>query len=372
MGSVQTGIQLQDNFTNVILGIINSVNLAVSAMDDMNAAMNSDVDTTAIQAARNEIRQAAAAANQLNAALDNISPRTHSPVEPAPVPVPDPVTVPVVWQSSGLEVFTNTGAERFQQEIQSTNNMMQQLSNTQNTIARQALGTNILPPGAAQDLSTLASRVDMIRSRIQQIENNPVNIGTDTANAELERLRGMLHQTLTAQEALNNAMHGMDVGAINESYLQLSQTVGNTERYIRDNVDEQGRFNRAVQDLRGPIASAETGFKGWQKAIIVANQGISLIRGTLGRLGVTDMSGAFNRIDTMNRFQKTITTMTGDANMANAALEQLKSTTLGTAYGLDVAAKSTQGFLTRGMSLGTAADQVRIWMDAVSFYAGNK
>ncbi len=48
MGSVQTGIQLQDNFTNVILGIINSVNLAVSAMDDMNAAMNSDVDTTAI------------------------------------------------------------------------------------------------------------------------------------------------------------------------------------------------------------------------------------------------------------------------------------------------------------------------------------
>ena len=50
MGSVQTGIQLQDNFTNVILGIINSVNLAVSAMDDMNAAMNSDVDTTAIQA----------------------------------------------------------------------------------------------------------------------------------------------------------------------------------------------------------------------------------------------------------------------------------------------------------------------------------
>ena len=232
MSSIQTGIQLQDNFTNVILGIINSVNLAVSAMDDMNAAMNSDVDTTAIQAARNEIRQAAAAANQLNAALDNISPRTHSPVEPAPVPAPDPVTVPIVWQSSGLEVFTNTGAERFQQEIQSTNNMVQQLSNTQNTIARQALGTNILPPGAAQDLSTLASRVDMIRSRIQQIENNPVNIGTDTANAELERLRGMLHQTLTAQEALNNAMHGMDVGAINESYLQLSQTVGKDRKSV--------------------------------------------------------------------------------------------------------------------------------------------
>ncbi len=368
MGSVQTGIQLQDNFTNVILGIINSVNLAVSAMDDMNTAMNSDIDTTAIQAARNEIRQATAAANQLNAALDDISPRIRSPAEPVPVPAPDPVTIPAVWQSHSLEVFTNTGAERFQQELQSANTMMQQLSSTQNTIARQVAGISILPPGASQDFSSLAARIDAIRARIQQLESNPMNINTDAANTELEQLRGMLNHTLTAQEALNNAMQGMDAGAINESYLRLSQTVGNTERYIRDNVDEQGRFNRAVQDLRGPVTNAETGFKGWQKAIIVANQGISLIRGTLGRLGVTDMSGAFNRIDTMNRFQKTITIMTGDANMANAALEQLKSTTLGTAYGLDVAAKSTQGFLTRGMSLGTAADQVRIWMDAVSFY----
>ena len=52
MGSVQTGIQLQDNFTNVILSIISSVNLAVVAMDDMNAAMSSDIDTTTIQAAQ--------------------------------------------------------------------------------------------------------------------------------------------------------------------------------------------------------------------------------------------------------------------------------------------------------------------------------
>ncbi len=60
--------------------------------------------------------------------------------------------------------------------------------------------------------------------------------------------------------------------------------------------------------------------------------------------------------------------MTGDAGMANAALAQLKDTTVGTAYGLDVAGAAAQGFLTRGMSLGAATDQVRIWADAVSFY----
>lgn len=38
----------------------------------------------------------------------------------------------------------------------------------------------------------------------------------------------------------------MDVSATNDAYLRLSQTVGNTERYIRDNVDEQGRFNQEI------------------------------------------------------------------------------------------------------------------------------
>ena len=70
----------------------------------------------------------------------------------------------------------------------------------------------------------------------------------------------------------------------------------------------------------------------------------------------------------MNRFQKTITTMTGDAGLAEAALAKLKDVTVGTAYGLDVASKATQGFITRGMSLGAATEQVRIWADAVSFY----
>ena len=60
--------------------------------------------------------------------------------------------------------------------------------------------------------------------------------------------------------------------------------------------------------------------------------------------------------------------MTGDAGMADAALAKLKDTTVGTAYGLDVASKAAQGFLTRGMGLGAATEQVRIWSDAVSFY----
>ena len=80
------------------------------------------------------------------------------------------------------------------------------------------------------------------------IENNPLNMGTDTANAELEALRGQLDQAVQEQQKLNRAVENMDVQEANKAYLRLSQTVGNMEGYIRDNVDEQGRFNRAIQE----------------------------------------------------------------------------------------------------------------------------
>lgn len=99
---------------------------------------------------------------------------------------------------------------------------------------------------AVQDMNTMQQRLSAIQQRIQQIENNPVNVGADNANAELEQLRMQLNQAIQEQNSLNQAMQNMDVSAANDAYLRLSQTVGNTERYIRDNVDEQGRFNQEI------------------------------------------------------------------------------------------------------------------------------
>lgn len=277
MSSIQTGIELNDQFSGVLNNIISSVNLAVSAMYDMQQSMNADIDTSSIEGARDEINQATAAIEAMNqAASRQTAPDIAPPVvdggnqEPISVPVdpvlpdplvenpepirpeiqpngpPDPIEIPVTWDTDGVDVFTGTGVERFQQEVQSANNMLEQLSDTQDAIAKQAYNTMIFPPKAFQDLNSLAVRIDSIRERIQQIENNKVNIGTDQANAELEQLRMQLNQAIQEQNSLNQAMHNMDVSAANDAYLRLSQTVGNTERYIRDNVDEQGRFNQEI------------------------------------------------------------------------------------------------------------------------------
>lgn len=277
MSSIQTGIELNDQFSGVLNNIISSVNLAVSAMYDMQQSMNADIDTSSIEGARDEINQATAAIEAMNqAASRQTAPDIAPPVvdggnqEPIPVPVdpvlpdplvenpepirpeiqpnapPDPVNVPIQWETDGVDVFTGTGVERFQQEVQSANDMLNTLNTTQARISQTAQGMDILPDAAVQDMNTMQQRLSAIQQRIQQIENNPVNVGADNANAELEQLRMQLNQAIQEQNSLNQAMQNMDVSAANDAYLRLSQTVGNTERYIRDNVDEQGRFNQEV------------------------------------------------------------------------------------------------------------------------------
>jgi tape measure domain-containing protein len=279
VSSIQTGIELNDQFSGVLNNIISSVNLAVSAMYDMQQSMNTDIDTSSLEGARDEINQATAAIEAMNQAASrqtapdivppvvdggngqvinvDVNPVLPDPLVENPEPIrpeiqpnappdPEPVEIPVTWNTDGVDVFTGTGVERFQQEVQSANDMLNTLNTTQARISQTAQGMDILPDAAVQDMNTMQQRLSAIQQRIQQIENNPVNVGADNANAELEQLRMQLNQAIQEQNSLNQAMQNVDVSAANDAYLRLSQTVGNTERYIRDNVDEQGRFNQEI------------------------------------------------------------------------------------------------------------------------------
>lgn len=241
---IQTGIQLQDNFSGVMFGIMDSVNSAIVAMYDMQQAMGASVDMSSLDAARDSISQATAAMMEMNDAMGQ---NPTAPTVPAPTVAPPAVPAPT-WQTDSMEVFGGSGMERFRQEVQRTDAMMGQLCSTQDAIARQALHMEFLPPGAFQDMNSLAVRMDNVRERIQQIENNPMNIGTDMVNAELEQMYAQLNLAAQKQEELNQALQAMDISAANSAYLSLSQTVGRTEQYIRDNVDAQGQFNQQIRD----------------------------------------------------------------------------------------------------------------------------
>ena len=170
MATIRTAIELQDNFTNILYSVIDSVNLGLSAMEDLHQTMNAPVDTASIEAARDSINRATIAVQELDAAIQGVeTPSTESPTAPTnsapvvlpvqpdvpdplveqPPPVdlpiepeqPEPVQVPVHWQSDNMEVFTSSGVERFEQEVQSANNMLNTLNQTQSRIAVMAAQT---------------------------------------------------------------------------------------------------------------------------------------------------------------------------------------------------------------------------------------
>lgn len=302
MASISASVELYDRMSAPLMSIMNAMNMTISSMRDMQSTMGTDMDTSSLDAATQAANQAQAAMEALNQSMHTggQTPGTGGS-EPTPTPSTDPVQVPVEWVTNDLDVFSNSGIDRFEQEVTATNQMLTTLSDRQNQIAQNAAGTDIFSDSAMQDINSMGQRIQAVQQRIQQIENNPVNLGTDTANAELEELRSQLNQALQAQEALNQAVDNMDVSAANAAYNQLSSTVASTERYIRDNADAQGNLNQQIQagvntsnelvDTVKRLALAYLSMQSVQKVLDVSDE----LTMTTARLD--QMNQAFNEIN---------------------------------------------------------------------------
>ena len=129
-------------------------------------------------------------------------------------------------------------------------------------------------------------------------------------------------------------------------------------------------FTSTMKTANNSLAGIKSASEGATSSIMKIASGIGVFKAlsASANLVKSSISSAMGRQDTMEAFNRTITQITGSAENATKALEELKGITKGTAYGLDVAAKATQNFVTRGMDLSKATKSVGIWTDAVSFY----
>lgn len=155
---------------------------------------------------------------------------------------------PVKWQSdTSLEVFNTAGIERWQQEVTRADSLISQLGTNINSITQNAAFNNILPPNAIADMTRINERIGRIQQRVQELNSRPANVITDAEIREVEQLSQQLNQALQIERQVNEAAENMDVSAANAAYRQLSQTIGNTERFLRDNTSEQQNFNNEIQ-----------------------------------------------------------------------------------------------------------------------------
>lgn len=270
---IKTSIELQDNFSATIHRVIQSVSLSVSAMQELHNSVSTPVDVSAMDAIRDNLNQATIDAQALDRAFKQIS------TEHIAAPKLDNIN----WVSPNFEVFTNSGIDRFNQEISSANSLLDQLNQQQLKLSTTASQIDILPDNMISDITSVQSRIDGIRNKIIELEKIPLWQVDDSTNAQLETLRGKLAQMVSEQQALNNAVDNMDFESANRSCLQLSNTLDGAEQHIRDNMKGQDKFNRKIQEGQNQ-ASRLTG----------------LIKGAVGAyLGIAGMKSVLDLSDTM-------------------------------------------------------------------------
>lgn len=176
---------------------------------------------------------------------------------------------------------------------------------------------------------------------------------TDAMTGPLRNMDNALRTVINSFETMQNkSARSVDTSAIANARAELAKAE-----------DGLSRIKERIEDVDGVTQKAKTSSGSLLKTLM----GFSAVQKVIGL--VTDsIDGAISRMDTMTNFQRKMSVMTGSSDTAKAALEQLKATTKGTAYGLDVAAAAAQNFVTRGASIGTATAQVEKWGDAVAFY----
>lgn len=140
----------------------------------------------------------------------------------------------------------------------------------------------------------------------------------------------------------------------------VSGVVGNISRSVNNAKSSMSGLGRSASVGFGSIVSGAASMAGAIGIVQAFNSAINMVKGS--------MSSAFKRIDTMEQFERVMTTMLGSTTAANDALESTNEIVKGTAYGLDTAAGSVQRFSTSGTDIQKTTSYVAAFGDAVAFY----
>lgn len=237
MSSIQTGIVLQDNFSNVAQGVVESMYNMTAAAYEASQAVSSNVDTSSIQAATEEINQATAAMDELSAAASRpTAPSVAQPVvdggngQVINVDVNPVLPDPLVENPEPLTLDIQPNAPptgEIGQRIENIRNQLNDVLSMQQQIDQTAATVDVLPDEVTNRMSRVNALIEQIQANLSFSVENPFGLGGNEIEQQLSAIERSLNQAVTQQNMLNNA-------------------VGNTGDSINDNIHEQEQFNQEI------------------------------------------------------------------------------------------------------------------------------
>lgn len=186
----------------------------------------------------------------------------------------------------------------------------------------------------------------------------------DRMTAPLRNITSALQYTVDALHSVNTAtVKGFDTTAVDKAQRTINMCNNEINKINSTVVTAGNSVQRSTAKMSNGFNTAKLSVS---KLLSVIG-GLSVVQ-TMSNVVTGQLDSAFKRMDTMTNYNRTMTAITGSAQMAKASLNGIKDSVTGTAYGLDTAASAVQNFVTRGMDIGNATSEVTKWLDAVSFY----
>lgn len=211
--------------------------VVLTAAYEASQAVSSNVDTSSIQAATEEINQATAAMDELNAAASR--PTASSVAQPVVdggngqvinVDVNPVLPDPLVENPEPLTLDIQPNAPptgEIGQRIENIRNQLNDVLSMQQQIDQTAATVDVLPDEVTNRMSRVNALIEQIQANLAFSVENPFGLGGNEIEQQLSAIERSLNQAVTQQNMLNNA-------------------VGNTGDSINDNIHEQEQFNQEI------------------------------------------------------------------------------------------------------------------------------
>lgn len=208
------------------------------------------------------------------------------------------------------------------------------------------------------NVTATATKIQQVATKI----NDSFNVAKDSVQQSNSRIKSIKVSAVSA----GNAVQASAIKMSNS----FNKTHNDTIKYNAKINNINANATAAGNSVQRSTAKMSNGFN-------TAKSSVSSFLSVIGGLSIVQkissavtgqLDSAFKRMDTMTNYDRTMTAITGSAQMAKASLNGIKDSVTGTAYGLDTAASAVQNFVTRGMNIGNATSEVTKWLDAVSFY----
>ncbi len=351
--TIQTSMQLIDNVTPVLNTISQALIITTTNFENLQRVSNMGINFGNVQSTIQDFSNIAAAISATEQLFEQARASMEKPIRTSITPPGNPASnnqnnnpsgnssqpnnnnSNPLWQgSNNIQIFNNSGLERFNQELASAQSMANRLASTQASISINSANTRLFPHNMANDMENMYSRLLRISQEINRLSNQRMRTGnTSQLNNDIETLRRSLNAAINEQNNLNSAIQAMDLSAANAAYRRLVNHIDSAEVHIRDNINSQNSFNQSINQGVNNASNLANKIKGMVGAYLSISGVKTLISNTTG--AAMDLS----------RQMQTLNTMFGNEAVGTTYFKQLQQYALDTGQDISNLTAATRRYI---------------------------